>query len=462
MSLLRPDQMVEHALLASRADGCVVLVEESTQANLRWASNTLTTNGQARQRWMTVVALNGEGPDTCAGAVSRCVGDTADIDTLVSMAELVASRTPPEESARPLVAGEAANDFADPPAQAGIDVFAGLAGSLGDVLGTAAGSDLLLYGYAEYVVATTYLGTSAGVRHRHVQPAGHLTMTAKSADLQSSTWVGQATRDFSDVDVHVMDRGLRRRIEWCRRSVDLAPGRHPTVLPPTAVADLAVSAYWEMAALTAHEGRTVYAQPGRGTRVGQRMVDPRVTLRSDPSYPGLGCAPVVMAAASGPTSSVFDNGIPVEPTRWVDHGTLTSLVQTRHSADLTSLPLTPAVDNLVLEVDGGAGDVDDLVARLDSGVLLTSLWYIREVDPRTLLLTGLTRDGVFVVDGGEVVGAATNFRFNESPIDILRRIRDAGSTVPSFSREWGEWFPRTATPPLTVEGFHFSTVSDAH
>lgn len=461
MSSLRPDQMVEHALASSRTDGCVVLVEESTHTNLRWASNTLTTNGQARQRGMTVIALAGEGAAASAGAVSRCVTDTADIEALVSVAEHVAHRSRPEESARALPIGNAAADFADPPVDGGIEVFAPMAAALGDVLGAASASDLLLYGYAEHVIATTYLGTSCGVRHRHVQPSGHLTMTAKPADLTSSSWVGQATRDFSDVDVHAMDAELRRRIGWSRRSVQLSPGRYPTVLPRTAVADLAVYAYWEMSALSAHEGRTVYAQPGRGTRVGQSLVDPRVTLRSDPSYPGLQACPVVMAAVSSPTSSVFDNGIEVGPVRWIDHGMLASLVATRYSSDLTELPLTPAVDNLVLEVDGGAGEVDDLVARLDSGVLLTSLWYIREVDPRTLLLTGLTRDGVFAVDRGEVVGAVTNFRFNESPIDLLGRIRDAGTTVASFSREWGEWFPRTATPPLTVEGFHFSTVSDA-
>jgi predicted Zn-dependent protease len=119
------------------------------------------------------------------------------------------------------------------------------------------------------------------------------------------------------------------------------------------------------------------------------------------------------------------------------------------------------VDNLSLSVDGGAGDIDDLVARTDEGLLLTSLWYLREVDPQTQLLTGLTRDGVFVVRGGEVVGVASNFRFNDSPIDVLRRVQDAGATTPTFSREWGEYFARVAMPPLRVADFHLSTLSDA-
>ena len=461
MTAMRPDEMVERALAEASGDGCVVMVEQTHQANLRWAANTLTTNGEARQRTMTVVAIHGCDDQASAGSLTRTVADADDITALVSDAEQVARQSPREQTARSLVSGTAADDFAEAPADGGIDVFAGMTGALGDVLGRADATDVLHYGYAEHSVCTTYLGTSAGVRSRQVQPEGHLTITAKSADLSASTWTGLATRDFTDVDVHALDAELGRKLAWSSHRVDLAPGRYRTVLPPTSVADLAIYAYWEMGALAAHDGRSVYAAPGGATKVGRPVVDPRVTLRSDPSYPGLECSDVVLAAASGPMSSVFDNGLASPATSWVADGTLRALVQTRYSAELTGLGVTPGVNNLVLEVAGGAGSVDDLAARLHDGVLITSLWYIREVDPQTLLLTGLTRDGVFVVRGGEVVGAAPNFRFNESPIDVLGRIRDAGRTVPAFSREWGEWFGRTAMPALTVDDFHFSTVSDA-
>jgi predicted Zn-dependent protease len=136
-------------------------------------------------------------------------------------------------------------------------------------------------------------------------------------------------------------------------------------------------------------------------------------------------------------------------------------MQTRHTADLTGLPTTPAIDNLVLAIDGGAGSDLDLVAGMDDGLLLTCMWYIRDVDPQTMLLTGLTRDGVYRVEGGEITGAVNNFRYNESPIDLLDRFTAAGATVPSFSREWGDYFPRTATPALRVPDFNMSTVSQA-
>ena len=456
---LTPDQLVEHALASARGPGCVVLLDESRTANLRWAGNTLTTNGQTRGRSMTVVAVTGDGPGASAGVLSRCVTGRDDVATLVADAEAVAAASPPEQSAMPLVGGAAGAGFDEGPAESGIEVFDGLAAQLSDVLAAARADGIDQYGYAEHVVTTTYLGTSAGVRHRHVQPSGHLTVTAK--DSTASTWTGVATRDFTDVDLTAMDRDLRTRLGWSQRSVPLSPGRYPAVLPPTSVADLTIYAYWEMSALAAHEGRTVYSDPGRGTRVGRAMTDERVSLWSDPQQPGQECSPVVLAHASSPSSSVFDNGLASPATRWIDGGVLQALIQTRYSAALTDLPITPGVDNLALAVDGGHGSVHDLAARLDEGVLITSLWYIREVDPRSLLLTGLTRDGVFWVSGGEVVGAVDNFRFNESPIDLLGRITDAGSTTATFSREWGEWFSRTSMPALTVDGFNLSTKSEA-
>jgi len=115
----------------------------------------------------------------------------------------------------------------------------------------------------------------------------------------------------------------------------------------------------------------------------------------------------------------------------------------------------------LLTVAGATASLDELVAGTERGLLLTCLWYIREVDPQTLLLTGLTRDGVYVVEGGEVTGATTNFRFNESPVDLLNRIQAAGTTEITLGREFGEWAQRTAMPPLRIEAFNMSTTSEA-
>jgi predicted Zn-dependent protease len=214
----------------------------------------------------------------------------------------------------------------------------------------------------------------------------------------------------------------------------------------------------------------VFSKAGGGTRVGERLSTLPVTLSSDPLAAGLSCAPFVIAHASGPDSSVFDNGLALASTAWIDDGSLAALHSSRHSAALAGLPVTPAIDNLTFAVHtsgavptsgAGAPTLEEMIASTGRGLLLTCLWYIREVDPQTLLLTGLTRDGVYLVENGEVTGAVNNFRFNESPVAMLGRLLEVGATVPTLPREWGDYFNRAAMPPVRVEGFNMSSVSQA-
>ncbi len=198
-----------------------------------------------------------------------------------------------------------------------------------------AADDRVLYGFVDHQVTTTYLASTTGLRLRHVQPTGHYACTGKTADLADSAWVGGATRDFADVDALALDAELATRLGWGRRRVDLPAGRYDTILPPTAVADLMIDAYWYAGARVAWEGQSVYSRRPTGTRIGERIVAPGVTLSSDPAYPGLECAPFTVAASSDNTGSVFDNGLPLGRTDWIRDGELASLLQTRHSAGLT-------------------------------------------------------------------------------------------------------------------------------
>jgi predicted Zn-dependent protease len=456
-----PQELVEHALATTSSDGCVVLLSTTTSANLRWANNTLTTNGVMHHATVTVVAAKGARTGTAAGVVTGSAGSYEQITALVEAADAAAANAGPADDARPLVEGEAAPDWSDPPATTTIAVFDDFAPALGEAFGRARDAKRVLYGYVEHEVSTIYLGSSTGLRLRHEQPTGHVGITGKDTDLTRSAWVGQSTRDFRDVDALALDAELDRRLQWASRSVDLPAGRYETLLPPTAVADLMVYMYWSASGRDAFDGRSVFSRPGGGTRVGDALSAGNVRLFSDPALGGLECCPFVVAPQSTAELSVFDNGLPVAATDWVRDGRLQSLLQTRHSAELTSLPVTPAVDNLALSVDGADGSVDDMVAGTERGLLLTCLWYIREVDPQTLLLTGLTRDGVYLVENGEVTGAVNNFRFNESPVDLLGRFSGAGSTVPTISREWGDYFPRTAMPALRIPDFNMSSVSRA-
>ena len=462
MTALPPHELVDQALKASRADDCVVIVRDSTQANLRWANNTLTTNGVMHQVTATVVSFAATAQGVASGSVTGSAADSDQLLALVEAADAAARNSTPAEDAAELVGSTAVSkDWDEEPGTTSIEVFTDFAPALGDAFGRAAADTRVLYGYVEHDVTSTYLGSTTGLRLRHVQPSGHYGCTAKTADLSSSAWVGGATTDFADVDPLTMDQALAQRLGWSRRKVDVPAGRYDCVLPPTAVADLMIYAYWSAGARDAHDGHSVFSARGGGTRIGEPLTTKPVQLFSDPDYLGLEAAPFVTASASSNESSVFDNGLPLERTHWVKDGALSALLQTRHSARLTGQPVTPAIDNLVLSVDGGDGDLDALVGGMERGLLLTCLWYIREVDPQTLLLTGLTRDGVYLVEHGEVTGAVNNFRFNESPVDLLGRFSHASATMPGFSREWGDYFPRTAMPALRVPDFNMSTVSQA-
>jgi predicted Zn-dependent protease len=458
---------IERALAAARPGSeTVVIADESSTANLRWAGNTLTTNGVATSRSLTVISIDRRADGTAGvGMVARSGVTPGQVEDLVREAEKAADEASPADDAARLVPGETStrseSSWSASPTATDFGVFRAFSAELGETLRAAEAAGRKLYGFAEHGVSSMFVGTSAGVRARYDQPTGRLELNAKSADLTRSAWAGASTRDFTDLDVAAMDASLAERLSWQSRRVDLAAGRYETLLPPTAVSDMLTYMYWSAGARDAGEGRTVFSKPGGGTRIGERLSSLPLDLFSDPQYPGLECAPFVVAHASGRDSSVFDNGLASPRVSWISAGTLSALHSSRYSAGLAGLPVTPAVDNLILSAPGASASLEQMIASTKRGLLLTCLWYIRLVDPQTLLLTGLTRDGVYLIEEGEVVGAVNNFRYNESPVGMLSRVLEVGATQKTLPREWGDYFNRAAMPPLRIEAFNMSSVSQA-
>jgi predicted Zn-dependent protease len=464
----RIQDLVEHALAVSQAQDCVVIGTERTEANLRWAANSLTTNGEMRSRSVTVISMIDVEGGLATGSVTRAVNDPADVEALVQASEQAARASGPADDAAELVTPYPVEDNWDSaPANTDVEVFATFAPALGAAFERARAEGLLLYGFAEHIVTSSFLAMSTGLRRRHDQPTGRVEVNAKSSDLSRSAWAGVQTRDFTDVAVPELVAGLAQRLDWARNRIDLPAGRYETLIPPTAVADLMIYAYWNASARDAEEGRSVYSarrsadEEAPTTRIGQRLAELPLTLRSDPADPALRCASFQIAPISfGGIVSVFDNGAPNPATDWISDGILTNLITSRNWAGRSRTTPRPAIDNLILEA-GGSASLDQMIASTDRGLLLTCLWYIREVDPQTLLLTGLTRDGVFLIEHGRVVGAVNNFRFNESPVDLLSRIIEVGRTELTLPREWNDYFTRAAMPPIRVADFNMSTVSQA-
>ncbi|GAA1075401.1 metallopeptidase TldD-related protein [Nocardiopsis composta] len=468
MSGSSPQAVVERALGLSRSSSCMVLVRERSTANLRWAGSSLTTNGVAQGRTVTVIALTDGPSGTAVGVVARSGLRDDELEELVRAAEAASESALPSEEAAPLLGpaeAGAGGDWDAPAATTGVDVFSAAAAGLGRAFRASADSGRLHYGYAEHTVESVFLGTSTGVRLRHDQPTGTIEMNTRGSSAEGadprSAWVGRATRDFTDVDPDALDAELARRAEWARTPVELPAGRYETILPPTAVADMMVPMYFDSGARDASEGRSAFSDGEGGVRIGERIAGLPLTLLSDPARPGLECAPFVVADAPGRDVSAFDNGLPLRRTEWISKGVLSALGQTRATAARLGTPPAGFVDNLVLEQEGVTGGTDDLVASTERGLLLTCLWYIRMVDPQTMLLTGLTRDGVYLIEDGRITGAVNNFRFNESPVGLLERATEAGAPAPALSREMGDYFPRTAMPPLRIPDFNMSTVSQA-
>ena len=455
---MRAQEVVERTLAtAGHLHGCAVLVRESSEAVLRWANSTMTTNGHTTSRRTTVIAFVALEGGIAAGVVSSsvAVGDAGQLHQLVQAAEAAARDAGPASDAAPLL-DPAGEDPAwdDAAAETSIGVFGGLAEGLAEVL---AGPHRQ-YGFASHELSTVWLGTSTGIRRRWVQPTGSVELNAKTPDLASSAWTGASTADFTDVDVVALADEAGRRLAWGQRRVPLPAGRYETLLPPSAVSDLMVYLAWSMEGRPAQEGRSALTGP-EGVRVGEVLTDLPLTLASDPAAPGLEYEPFLTATRSGDGISVFDNGAPTRRVEWVDSGAIGELVYSRAEAAEFGTRFTPAGDNLLL-TGGSAASTADLVAGTERGLLLTCLWYIREVDPTSLLLTGLTRDGVYLVEGGEVVGEVDhNFRFNYSPLDVLRRATEVGATQRTIPREWKDWFTRAAMPPVRVPEFNMSSVS---
>ncbi|MGC1206941.1 MAG: metallopeptidase TldD-related protein [Ornithinimicrobium sp.] len=456
---------IEQALAASTARDCIVIVQESHEVNLRWAANALTTNGAMTARTVTVISTAEVEGGVSAASMTGPLGSADDLLGLVEQADAAAPQAPADDESQPLVEGEPDADFGDAAYRVGPGDFGPVARDLGAAFDRARDEGHLLFGFAEYRQTTTWLANSAGLRRRAVEPSGRLELNAKMPDLINSAWVGAQSNDFTDVDVTAMHAELVRRLGWGARRVDLPAGSYETILPPGAVVDLLINAYWTMSARDAEEGRTVFGGKERGaTRIGERLSELPLTMASDPRDERLPVAPFAVVPSSWPgMMSVFDNGAAVERVDWLREGELSSLARTRAGMQRGQAggPLTFPTENLLIDA-GGSSSLEEMIAATKRGLLLTCLWYIREVDPQTLLLTGLTRDGVYLIENGEVVAAVNNFRFNESPIDLMRRATEASTAEHVLCREWNDWFTRSVSPALRIPDFTMSTVSKAY
>jgi predicted Zn-dependent protease len=306
--------------------------------------------------------------------------------------------------------------------------------------GKAAGT-IFAAGYLEANTRAIAVATSHGLFAYHRTTDADFSVTARTPDGTGSGWARGGARDWNAVDPVAIGRIAAQKAVASRNPSEIPPGLYTAVLEPQAVTDLVPLLAGALSARAADEGRSAFSKAGGGTRIGDKVTDERVTLYSDPADAGLRGQP-------------FDaEGVPLRRIVWIEKGVLRNLAYTRFWAEKQGKQPTgfPGVSGLALV--GGSKSTEDLVAGCERGVLVTHFFYIRSLDPRTVLQTGLTRDGAFLIEKGRVTRSLKNFRWNESPLLMLNRLEDIGRPEPTAAGR--------LMPALRVRDFNFTSLSDA-
>jgi|HubBroStandDraft_5_1064220.scaffolds.fasta_scaffold18784_2 predicted Zn-dependent protease len=436
--------IAERALKRSTADGCEVTVTSTVAGNTRFAANQLATAGDVTDTVVTVntsfgpkhavVQINDTSDDAVAAAVARSeelaklAPDDPDAmpplgpqqyPTVDAYFEATASVTPEQRARAALTALQPAR------ASAGADAS-------------------VAAGYIIVMSSATLLANKAGLNAYHRDTDANYTLTVRTADGTGSGWAGADERDWGKIDGGAIAAHALEKARRSREAVAAEPGRYTVVLEPQAVGDLVQLLNFFLDARQADEGRSPFTSPSGGSKIGQKVADASVTLLSDPADPQLLAAP-------------FDGeGYPLTRQVWIDKGVLTNLSYSRFWAKKQGKPFVGNRNSIKLA--GGSSTLEDMIKSTERGVLVTRLWYLRPVDPRTALFTGLTRDGTYLIEHGAVTHPVKNFRFNDSPIFLLNNVEAMSAPVRLAGTEAGG---DVAMPAVKAHDFNFTSLSDA-
>jgi len=427
-------EIVDKTLALASADEVRVNLGGGRRGNTRFALNSATTCGDADTLSLAVTACFG----TRHATATTSETDDAALGRVVAAAEELASVAPEDPEHMPALGPQDYLDI-DPCSDATVNATPELraeAVAAAIEAGTTAG--LAAFGYFEHGHGFSAVGNSKGLfAHCRASDAA-FTVTLRTADGTASAWASDNARDIGQVDCAGATQRAVQKVLAARVCKPLEPGVYPVILEPQAAASFLAYAVHSMDARSADEGRSFFAKAGGGNRIGERIAGENITIRNDPTNPDILGEPF------------HGDGLPTRVGAWVEGGVLRQLVHSRYWAHKQGKEPTGSPSSLVFE--GGEGTVDDLVRDTERAVLVTRFWYIRFVDPQTILLTGLTRDGTFWVEDGAVRHAVNNFRFNESPIAVLNKV-----TAMSRPVRVGNML----VPAIKASEFTFSSTSES-
>jgi predicted Zn-dependent protease len=434
--------LADRVLALSSADQTRVNITTQWSGNTRFADGSITTSGSVTNTTVTVTVTAGKRQ----ASASTNVLDETSLKRTVDLAARLAQLAPEDPELMPELGPQAyttVNGFSQETAELDAESRAAAirrAVTAAASAGNAAGQ-IFTAGYLETNARVVAVATSRGLFAYHRTTDADFSMTARTPDGTGSGWARTAARDWGGIDTATLGRIAAQKAVASRKPQTIEPGMYTAVLEPQAVTDLIPLLAGALNARNADEGRSPFSKADGGTRIGEKVADDRVTLYSDPADRELSSQP-------------FDNqGLPIGRTVWIEKGVLKNLAYTRFWAQKQGARPTGAPLAGGLALVGGSKTTEELIAGCTRGILVTHFFYIRALDPRTVLLTGLTRDGTFLIERGKITRALKNFRWNESPLLLLNRLEDIGRPEPT---EAGRMMPA-----LRVRGFDFTSLSDA-
>jgi predicted Zn-dependent protease len=436
--------IADRALERSTADAARVIISSSWNGNTRFSGNEITTSGGITDTAVNITSIIGKRQ---ASATTNLL-DEAGLARAVEQSERLARLSPEDPELMPPIEPQTYADvqgYSASTAALDAEKRAGAVKAVFDAiraLPAAEGvrpADLFVAGFLEASASAQAIANSSGLFAYHRSSDASLSTTVRTPDGTGSGYFTRGARDWADLDPR--DIGIRaaRKAIASRNPQAIEPGMYTVVLEPQAVSDLIPLLRGSFNARSADEGRSPFSKPGGATKVGEKIADERVTIFSDPTDAEL-------------LSQPFDaEGVPVPRTVWIENGVLTNLAYSRYWAAQKGAQAAGFGGGL--KMVGGSRSTDELIAGTERGVLVTRFWYIRFLDPRTVMLTGLTRDGTFLIENGRVTRPLKNFRFNDSPLLMLSRIDEIGRSERVSSG--------MVMPSLRVRDFNFSSLSDA-
>jgi predicted Zn-dependent protease len=437
------EAIAKRALSFVTADEARVLVSSTNVANSRFAVNQISTGGDSFDSVVTVIARFGKR----SGSSSTNQLDDDGLRAAVQMAERIAKLSPDDPEAMPELGPQTYQpgvNWSD--ATASLDAPA-RAEAVKHITDPAKQAKLVSTGFMEAITGAQAIANNKGLFAYNRSTASVLTTTVRTPDGTGSGWAGATHHDWSRIDPSALGVRATEKARASVHPVAVEPGRYTVVFEPTAVGNLVQFISRALNARSADEGRSFFSLPGGKNKIGQKVVDERVTIASDPFDPEV---------ASSPFSG---DGLPTRRVVWIENGVVKNLDYDRYWAQKQGREPTGAGNSI--RMSGGTATLEDLIHSTQRGLLVTRFWYLRPVDQRTILYTGLTRDGTFLIENGKITKPVKNLRFNDSPIFMLNNLEAMGAPVRVSASEGGEPGQAIMVPPIKVRDFNFTSLSDA-